>query len=42
MKGIIVKISHVVVLVIALIAGLVIGAKKPGLVSSLSGGMISA
>ena len=34
------KISHLVILVVAVVAGLIIGAKKPTLVSSLSGGLI--
>lgn len=36
------KVSHLVVLLIALAAGLVLGAKKPGLVSTLSLGTIKA
>lgn len=36
------KMSHVVVLLVALAAGLIIGAKKPSLVSTLSAGTISA
>lgn len=36
------KISHIVILVLALAAGLIIGAKKPGLVGTLSGGLLSS
>lgn len=36
------KVSHIIVLLVALAAGLIIGAKKPGLVSTLTGGMVAA
>lgn len=35
------KMSHLVVLVIALAAGLIIGAMKPALVQTLSGGLVT-
>lgn len=34
------QMSHLIVLLLALAAGLIIGASKPGLVSSLSGGLV--
>lgn len=35
------KVSHIVVLAVALFCGLVIGAKKPGLVSTVTFGLVS-
>jgi len=35
------KVSHIIVLLVALAAGLIIGAKQPGIVSTLTGGMVS-
>jgi hypothetical protein len=35
------KVSHIVVLLVALGAGLVIGAMKPGFVQMVSGGLVS-
>lgn len=36
------NVSHIIVLALALVAGLIIGVKQPALVSSLSGGLVKA
>lgn len=36
------KLSHVVVLLLALAAGLIIGVKQPALVSKFTGGLVSS
>ena len=36
------KVSHIVVLAIALVLGLILGVKAPGMVSKYTGGLIAA